>query len=603
MKVSRHPSAARGRQRGAISLLTALLLTLVLTTVALTLDTGRLMLEKRRLQQRADLAALAAAQQVCDGAASAADAEGVVWDNLEANGFLRADSANRAQMTFGTVQSPAANSGAPLRTFIADNNGRAVRVQLTRRVPAALFAGGLVGGQATLHAQATAQRNLIGTLSAGSKLVNLSVSDAALLNPILGKMLGIPLTITAVGYNGLVQANLQLQRLRDAMIDAGVVPTGASLQDVANATPAIGTLLSVMASAAGNGSAAAQTLLNIKAALSGGAAGKPVALGSILAIDPGATAEQGLNSSINSLALLMASAMANSAGQMLNIGLNVSTAGLNSLLGAPLTTTLSLAVVQPPVIAVGRFGVDADGKPYTLAKTSQLDLRLGLTLKLSDSGGLLGGLLDAVLGLLEKLLGLSKVLDVTGDIGIKVSAAGGSAWMDHVITCPSRADSRFSFALAGQPEAATVRIGANSNPELPGNLTIKTLGLTLAANLGADIALGNPAPTLMNYDVDLSQPGALPTHPQSAATNLAAALNSLGNANTLVSNIVLRAGGLSVDVPLGIITTAVVQLLTPVLTQIAADVLQPLLDLLGVNVGTLEVSLLGVETGHGALLL
>lgn len=580
------PLAVPASQRGAIAVLAALVLGMLMVCVTLALDVGRLMMEKRRLQQNADLAAMAAAQQYCDGAASEAAAANTAKSNLRDNGFDPDNPQNTVTVSLGSVSGAPGNTSQ--RIFTRNGYGQAIRVELTRTVPAALFSR---AGNVTLQAQATAQRNLVGVLSVGSQLVNVNTSDAALLNPLLGKMLGIPLAISAVGYNGLVQADIQLQKLRDAMISAEVLPTGASVQDIAGKTPSLGTLLSVMANAA-NGTAAASTLLSIKGTLSGAAASQPVNLGSILTIDTSLNPNDGQSGSINSMALLMASAMAVNTGKVLDIGLNVGTSGLTALLGSTLNTTLSLGVIAPPTIAIGKFGRNEEGQ-YTEAKTSQLKLSLQLALSLPPSGGLLG----ALVGSLAR---------VTGNIGIGVEAAQGKAWLDQITSCPSKMSSHFNYVIKAQPEAAHLRIG-NQNLSQPGNIKIEVLlGLVkLQADIGADIPLGNSAPTTIAGTVDLSNPNALPTTPVTVTTNLKDALNTGLNAATqsLVVNIRPEIAGQGTDVSLGGVLGDVLGLLTPLLTQIAGDVLQPLLAMLGVQLGTVDVSLLAAEPGQGALLL
>jgi len=576
-------------QRGAIGLLAALVMALLMVCVTLVVDVGRLMMEKRRLQQNADLAAIAVAQQYCDGVSSENAATAAVKDNLRENGFDPDNGQNGVTVALGTVASPLDDS--KLRVFTPDINGQAIRVELTRRIPAALFSGGVLGEDITLKAQATAQRNLIGVLSAGSQLVNLSVSDATLLNPLLGKMLGIPLAITAVGYNGLVQANIQLQKLRDAMISAEVLPTGASVQDIAQKTPELGTLLSVMATAA-HGTDAENTLLSIKAALNGAAASQPVNLGSILSIDDDINPNDGQSASINSMALLMASAMAINAGKVLDIGLNVSTSGLNALLGNALNTSLTLGVIAPPTIAIGRFGRNIDGT-YTQAKTSQLKLSLKLALSLPPSGGLLG----AVLG---------NVAKVTGNIGIGVEAAQGKAWLDQITSCPSVMSPKLDYVIKVQPEAAHLRIGDTTLAQ-PGTVKIELLLnlIKLVADVQADIPLGNPTASSIAGMVDLSNPDALPTTPVTVATDLKSTLASGLNAasQSLVFNLRPEFAGQEINISLGGVLGDVIGLLTPLLAQIAGDILQPLLTMLGVQLGTVDVSLLAVEPGKGALLL
>jgi len=590
--MSRSAANKPGRQRGSIAILAAMALSTLALAVALALDTGRLMLEKRRLQQRADLAALAASQQYCDQFSSAANARAAALQNLQANGFDTNDASNTVAVALGTV-----GAAAGARAFTEASNGQAVQVHLHRTVPASLFAGGFVGRRVTLQAEAVAQRSLIGALSAGTRLLSLNTSDAALLNPILGRMLGIPLNLTAAGYNGLVAADITMKNFRDALIDIGVVTPGASLRDVANANTNLGNLLQVMANAADPGSGAS-TLANLRGAIQGTpAAALSVSLSNILSIDPSLGAEQGLDSSVNSMALLLAGAMAANVGNALAIALSLNTVGngvLNALLGPVLSTTLQLNVISPPRVAIGRFGLNANGVPFTLAQSAQVELRAGLILNLAPNTSGLGSLIGAL-------------ASIQGDVGIGVSAAGGNAWLDSIVSCPTLRSPQLQFSFGSTPTLASLKLGSASNPAQPAQLSIQALGsqATITANFGADLPIAASSPQIIPYSVDLSAGNALPTTPVTATTDLAAALSNglttLGTSTvTNVDVTILKAIKINLDIN---VLNSVVATLNPLLTAVTQAVLQPVLRLLGVNAGQLDMSLLAVEQGNNALLM
>src|SRR5688572_924362 len=62
--MSAHPRAHRHRRRGAIAVLVAVCLTVLLTFVAIAIDGGILLEERRHAQATADAAALAAAEDL-----------------------------------------------------------------------------------------------------------------------------------------------------------------------------------------------------------------------------------------------------------------------------------------------------------------------------------------------------------------------------------------------------------------------------------------------------------------------------------------------------------------------------------------------------------
>ncbi|MFT5033260.1 MAG: putative membrane protein, partial [Bacteroidia bacterium] len=107
MKSRRYLSAGLdiGRQRGAIAIMAASMLTAVLLFTALAVDTGRLYLEKRNLQQQADIAALEAAQLYCSGFDSIATVEASIKAALLSSGFDADNAANSLTVGLGTLSS------------------------------------------------------------------------------------------------------------------------------------------------------------------------------------------------------------------------------------------------------------------------------------------------------------------------------------------------------------------------------------------------------------------------------------------------------------------------------------------------------------------
>ena len=125
------------QQRGAIGLMAAVTLGMVLLFMLLVVDSGRLYLEQRKLQRVADMAVLEAVTRAgnCTGTSTAA-------------GFAN-QSAIRNSFTPGTVQKINTTCGtlstnsSQLRVFTADvTKSDAIRVIATTTVPTSV-AGGL----------------------------------------------------------------------------------------------------------------------------------------------------------------------------------------------------------------------------------------------------------------------------------------------------------------------------------------------------------------------------------------------------------------------------------------------------------------------------
>ncbi len=195
-------------QRGAIGLMAALTLGLALLLMVVVVDTGRLYLEQRKLQRIADTSALEAASRA-----------GTCLPGLTAASYAT-QSASRNAFTVGTGNTLTVTCGTlvtgtnNLRTFAVDaTQASAIKVVATHSVPTSVAAGiyslvspGAFNPNTQLTATAVAAPPLPPTaqLSIRSTLVN------ANLNAIIGPLLGSSVNITAAGWNGLLNTNINL---------------------------------------------------------------------------------------------------------------------------------------------------------------------------------------------------------------------------------------------------------------------------------------------------------------------------------------------------------------------------------------------------------
>jgi uncharacterized membrane protein len=200
---------------GALTLLLSVLFT------ALAVDTGRLMLEKRRLQAVADMAALdASSQSGSCGDGTLATAEAAAVASAARNNHL-VSGTRTLVVELGNYSKDEATG---VRTWPPEDSAlhdrpMSVKVTAGNTVPASLFAGGILGEEATLQASAVAQRQALAGFSGGSGLLSLDSKKSALLNPLLGGILGSSVNLTLVSYQGIAATNITLESLR---IAAGV---------------------------------------------------------------------------------------------------------------------------------------------------------------------------------------------------------------------------------------------------------------------------------------------------------------------------------------------------------------------------------------------
>lgn len=202
------------RQRGAIGLMAAVTLGLALLLMLLVVDSGRLYLEQRRLQRVADTAALEAVSRggTCQAGLTAAAYAG---QSAARNGFSVAPGSTLAA-SCGFLTTGANN----LRSFNVDpTQSAAVRVVVSNTVPisvaagiVALFSPGPTNLTTPLSATAVAAAPLptVAQLSIQSTLGTVSTAQSSILNPLVGGLLGGSLTLSAAGWNGLLNTNINL---------------------------------------------------------------------------------------------------------------------------------------------------------------------------------------------------------------------------------------------------------------------------------------------------------------------------------------------------------------------------------------------------------
>lgn len=211
------------RQRGAIGLMAAGTLAVALVFMLLAVDSGRLYLEKRKLQSIADTAALEAASRggLCTPTTSAND---YAKENAARNGFtvVAGDNSRGLAVTCGSLVTNASN----VRVFTPDaSKNDAVRVVATRSVMTSIasgiwnmFSGAPMATETLLSATAVAAyAPPVAQLTIRSSLASVNSSNSPLLNMVIGNLLGGSLSLTAAGWNGLLATNVNLLSYLDQL--------------------------------------------------------------------------------------------------------------------------------------------------------------------------------------------------------------------------------------------------------------------------------------------------------------------------------------------------------------------------------------------------
>lgn len=540
----------RLRERGAISILAAVSLAAVVASALLAVDLGSVFYARRHLQNVADTAALSAVNDI-----PAADA--VARETAGLNGFTVAGGNE-------LVAVPRCYSDTT-HDFLPDADcdpGKlnAVQVTVTTRQPYFFTVG-----SREVTATATATRTDLAGLSIGTGLVSIDSEQSVLLNGLLGGLLHTSLSLDAVSYNGLVNANVRLIDLVHA--DAAI----GTVDELLTTEISLGELLRLTATALD-----LTDLVRVDASLINTLNLLALQVPSDLRLRLGDLLDISLDSpeaaalaKVNVLQLIALSAEVANGEHFLDVPmLGINLAGL-------VTLNAAFSLIEPPSIAIGPPGLDDNGEPRTQAHTAQARLKLDLVV-----GEVLGGLLR---------------------VPLYLELAAGDAWLKDIQCRAPRADS--TVTVAARSGLARVYLGevnpdAMTNREVAATVTpatiLNVLGLlTVTARAAIDLP-GGAGELAFNgpFDAQNSQRiGGLATAGLFASLADSLVLDTGGAVGALLE-LVLGLLGIDLDTLLSTVLSA----LTPVFALLDS-VLAPVLSLLGIQLGYADVTVFDLTCG------
>jgi uncharacterized membrane protein len=531
------------RQRGAIGLLGVATLLLALLFTALVVDSGRLWMQQRHLQTVADIASIQAARELtCN--VSVSDVKARAQAAAAANGYTGnlASSPNVVEMVNITTD------GSGVRQY-ASGGSEAVRVYATRTVPASMVVGGLFGTTVTLHAQAVSRADpAIAAFSAGSFAGRINTENSALLNALLGNILGSSLSLDIVSYQGIANTHITLNELLAASGQVG------GLESLLNTSMSLADLMDLTASAvAQSGTASASAEAGMNQIASAAVSNTTVKLGDILDVAT-PDAEAAGKVGINALSLVTAAALIANGNSAISLPLAVSVSPIASI-------TANIDVIHPPKIAVGPIGND-NGNICTTLTTAQVEASVNVNTNLTLAG--VGVQLDLVLeaAVAQGSVGLSDIETDNDSVELTMDANPGIA----------------SIKLTNSSGSGGARVRANL--PLLGNLQIATL----AMNLPVQPASTQP----LVFDVDYPVADNLPqtqTVASPLGDSLADALDAPIQIDTLVNLPVVNS----------ILNGLVAPIVKPLIIAIGKVFLEPLFEILGLQLGGMDVTLQGIQ--------
>ncbi|WP_122570221.1 pilus assembly protein TadG-related protein [Pseudomonas viridiflava] len=423
--------ATQDRQRGAIGLMAALTLVLALLCTLMVIDSGRLYMEKRSLQRIADVAALEAAGRkgTCATGASAAS---YATQSAIRNGFTPGSDGRTLVATCGTLS---VNTESR-RVFTADaTQSQAIQVVVSHPVPRSIAAGIAALFDSTpdspdiqLSATAVAaSASPLASLTIRSAAMTIDSAKAAVLNPIVGGLLGGTLNLGVANWQGLVNTDLNLLSYLDRLkLDLNITAVGYT--QVLNTTVSVSQLMQsainvLDPSGTLNATATIAGLQAIKAA----AGATTVLLGDLLAVQ-GSADIAALNTSLRLLDLVQGLAQLANDKNGISAPVQINIPGL-----AQVTTRIQ--VIEPPQLsAIGDPGKIDPLNPRTGAnriyvRTAQMRALVSINLPVLGTITSLANTAGSVVGSLTPLLNSALNLNLAGVVTSATCALGLTSCM------------------------------------------------------------------------------------------------------------------------------------------------------------------------------
>ncbi|MEO9324900.1 hypothetical protein ABFT23_15505 [Nocardioides sp. C4-1] len=566
----------RRDERGAVALVTALVTSFVLIVVAaITVDLGMQRVARRDMQSLADVVALDLSREL-DGRTVAVLTPllpTLVERSVARNGDTIGDTP-QVTVELGSV------STAGVFSPMTAGTPTAVRVRAATSIDFAF--GVATRGDVSRAAVSTAQAG--SCLKLGSYLATVNTDQSALLNPLLGGLLGSSLNLSAVSYTGLANANITLAEL----VDVGGLGVGTADQLLALQNVSVREFF--LASARVLDAQGKNTEANLLRSISVAAGTPTIRLGDLINAAPGDTSA--LTAGFNVLSLVQGAALLSHQGSAVSIP--------NLSLGLPglFTTSASLNVIQAPQVTCGPVGTEFS--------TAQVSLRLTTRIPAQTIS--------------VPALGTSVTIDAfdvstSFDLGKAIATLTG-------ITCSSAGVSSLQVALRSAV-IGSINVAANARlratftvPLLGGSGLLGSLLTTILSTLGLGSLLSPPSIILDNL-VSLSGGSSASTYTRNLTLPIPASYTTpvgsgsggligavyltpvLSSTLTLryrpllspstVDRTILRTEGLFADVLNPIISQVLSTLVNPLVSLLQSRLLMPLTQLLGVQYGGADV--------------
>ena len=626
------------QQRGAIGLMAAVTLGMVLLFMLLVVDSGRLYLEQRKLQRVADMAVLEAVSRggTCSGASTAA---GFANQSATRNSFTPG-SVQKVNTTCGTLST----NSSQLRVFTADaTKSDAIRVIATTTVPTSV-AGGLwslyskngFNLKTNLTASAVGSNGgaPLAQLTIRSSLLTIDSTQSPILDQLIGGLLGGSIKAGVVSWQGLADTNINLLSYLNQLIslNTNVGNYDQLLKTNIHVTQLLDAAITVLQKNGPTADIAVKGLTAIRAVVS---STQVLKLGDLINVQSG-TPNAGLDTNLRVFDLLQG--IVQLAGQQSAATANIQINPFNLV-----NINVYTKIIQPPQLsAVGNPALiknDPTGPNQISVRTAQVQTRIQIGLPVLNAlkplTDLITNALSTVTEIVGKLLNLKLVdaisclfscdsvasISLVNDINVYIEAASANSYVTAY-----RCTSDTSKSLTAQANTALAKISIGASPStgtFPSvdvatnnfiispvkliNINLKTCTLLGLGGCSTGVGDGgsfnlliqtNLSPTTQS--LDYASPSLLNVNQATYYKKFGSNANvlTIGSASgSIVTTSYTPPTGKSVTGSLlqavaGLITTLttdIVSALNKVLVSLVNPIINTLLSALGVNVAVAEV--------------
>ena len=331
----------------------------------------------------------------------------------------------------------------------------ACRVKITRQVPYFFVFSVGSGSNRVVEAQATAkQATRLAKLGIRTTVLDIDSDKSPLLNPLFTYLLGGKLNISGVGWNGLLNTDINLLSfLRElAKIDANVKL--GNVDQLLDTTVGVGDVLNAMINAVDKTSTADMAIGAIKDILNLGAkvGGLKIKLSQLLNLQTG-TGNSALNTNVNLFELVQAAIQIGNGNNAVAARVDVPLGLVNGHIQTKVIEKPRFTATGDPDLAV----MDPKGSNGIFVRTAQIRLLLSID---STALDLLIGTIGSLLRVAFALLLIDfDLLPPQFRVDVGVEVGGGSAYLKNYSCSPEK--KMFVSAESSLAKVAAGKFGGN----------------------------------------------------------------------------------------------------------------------------------------------